>query len=250
LKKTPDIAFYETTDPKKFDKIGEWTLTFEDTFEDNTLDPGKWKNGYYHRAKGMKTLYSFTNEKQANTDGKNIVLGGGMLKIATHAEKTDSIAWEPKLGFVPKSYNFSSGIINCGEAFQQQNGLVKVKLRVSGSKDISHACWLGTDGKLPHINIFHFNGKNIVVNNYAKEGSGVVANKEVVKGINVGEFYIYSLEWTSKELIWKINNLEIFRTNKQVPQESMFLVLNSFISQNQAGGQGSLDVDWIRFFKK
>jgi len=250
LQKTPDVAFYESTDPKKFDKINEWTLTFEDTFHENTLNPSKWKNGYYHRAAAIKKIYSFANEKQANTDGKNIVLGGGLLKIATHNEKKEALTWEPKNGFKNKNFDFTSGIINAGEAFQQQYGLIKVKLRTAGSKDISHACWLGSDGKLPHTNVFLFNGKNIIVNNYTLEGNSVSISKEVIKGIDPNDFYIYSLEWTLKELIWKVNNVEVFRTSKSVPQQAMFPVLSSFISENQKGGSGNLDVDWIRVFKK
>lgn len=250
LQKTDDISFYESTDPKSFAKLGEWTLTFEDTFEGTALDAKKWQNGYYNRAQKLKKVYSFVNEKQANTDGKNIVVGNKLLKIVTINEKQESAAWDPTKGFISKEFNFSSGAVNTGEAFQQKYGLVKIKLRIAGSKDISHACWLGTEGKLPHVNIFHFNGKNIVVNNYAPEGNSVSVVKEVVKGISPNDFYIYSLEWTPKELIWSINNIEVFRTSKSVPQESMFVALNSFISEKQQGGQGSMDVDWIRFYKK
>lgn len=250
LRDTPDISFYESTDPKKFDKIDEWILTFEDTFQENTLDAKKWQNGYYHRAKTLKKVYSFANEKQANTDGDNIVLSNNLLKIITMNEKKESSTWNPQLGFVTKEFNYTSGLINSGAAFQQQYGLIKAKLRIAGSKDISHACWLGTDGKLPHVNVFCYNGKNIIVNNYAQEGGSVTAVKEPIKGINPTDFYIYSLEWTPRELIWKVNNVEVFRSSKAVPQESMYVALSSFIAQKQQGGQGSLDVDWIRVFKK
>jgi beta-glucanase (GH16 family) len=173
-----------------------------------------------------------------------------MLKILTMNEKKAASAWETKIGFISKNFDFTSGILNSGESFQQQFGLIKVKLRIAGSKDISHACWLGADGKLPHVNLFHFNGKNIVVNNYAQEGASVAVVKETVKGISPTDFYIYSLEWNQSELIWKVNNVEVFKTSKAVPQESMFLAFNSFISEQQKGGQGSLDVDWIRVYKK
>lgn len=250
LRDTSDISFYEATDPKSFSKIGEWTLTFEDTFQDNTLDAKKWQNGYYHRASSLKKVYSFPNEKQANTDGNNILLSNKLLKILTLNEKKEGLAWNAKNGFVSKNFDFSSGIINSGEAFQQKFGLIKVKLRIGGSKDISHACWLAADGKLPHVNLFCYNGKNIVVNNYAQSAGTVSTVKEIIKGINPTDFYIYSLEWTPTQLVWSVNNIEVFRTSNSVPQEAMALTLNSFISQNQHGGQGSLEVDWIRVFQK
>lgn len=250
LSKADDIIFYEATDPKKFDKLGEWTMTFEDTFQGDKLDSKKWQNGQYHRAKSLKKVYSLINEKQANTDGNNIVVNNNTMRVVTMSEKKDGAAWEPKRGFISKEFDFTSGTINTGEAFQQQNGMVKVKLRITGSSEISHACWLGSDGKLPHVNVFLYNGKSIIVNNYAQEGNSVAVVKQVINGIKPTDFYIYSLEWAQNELIWRVNNVEVFRTSKSVPQESMYAAFSSFISEKQKGGQGSMEVDWIRFFKK
>lgn len=246
LQKTSDISFYESTDPKQFLVLDKWQLTFEDTFKAPALD-AKWKTGYYHRAEAMKKLYSFANEKQANTDGKNISVGG-VLKITTKSEKTESLAWDAKKGFINKSFDYTSGIINIGESFQQKNGLIKAKLKVSGSSDVSHAFWLGADGKLPHINVFYYNGKNIVVSNYSGNNTNVSVTKQKISGLKPTEYYIYSLEWTPTELVWKINNIEVFRTTNSVPNQQLFPVFNSFISEQQKGGAGALEVDWIKIY--
>jgi len=79
---------------------------------------------------------------------------------------------------------------------------------------------LGADNKLPHINIFHFDGKCIKVGN---------ANQNVVDGIkitgiNVSHFFIYTLRWTEKELVWLINDLEVYRTASNIPSEEMYMV--------------------------
>jgi len=97
---------------------------------------------------------------------------------------------------------------------------------------------------LPHINIFHFNGKAITMG---------IANKNLVdgiqiKGLNPSQFYIYTLIWTKKELVWMINNLEVHRTVGNIPTEEMYLAFNSFISQKQSGDTGILEVDWVRTY--
>ncbi|MFT3753004.1 MAG: hypothetical protein QM800_09055 [Paludibacter sp.] len=55
--------------------------------------------------------------------------------------------------------------------------------------------------------------------------------------------------WSKKELIWMINDLEIYRTASNIPDESMFLAFNSFISEKQNGGTGNLEVDWVRVYQ-
>lgn len=249
LKKSPEISFYETTDPKKFLVLDKWMLTFEDDFEGSALDSSKWKSGYFHRAAALKKNYSFANEKQANVSGANVTIAGGLLRINTKSEKAKSLAWHNTKGFVEKDFDFTSDIVNAGEVFQQQNGLIKAKLRIVGSTGVSHAFWMGTDGKLPHVNVFHYDGKNIQVSAYTKEGTNVSVSKEPILGINATDFYIYSLEWTATELIWRVNDLEVFRSAKS-PNQAMFPVFNSFIGENQQGGTGALEVDWVKVFTK
>lgn len=249
LQKTSDIAFYEATDPKSFEILDKWMLTFEDNFDGSALDTTKWSSGYFHRAAALKKNYSFVNEKQANNAGKNVSVSNGSLRISTKAEKTKSLAWHPTKGFIEQEFDFTSDIVNAGEVFQQQSGLIKAKLRIQGNTNVNHAFWLGTDGKLPHVNVFHYNGKSIQVSAYAGEGNNVSVTKEDITGISATDFYIYSLEWTATELIWKVNNIEVFKTPKS-PNQSMFPVFNSFISEKQTGGNAALEVDWIKIYAK
>jgi len=50
-------------------------------------------------------------------------------------------------------------------------------------------------------------------------------------------------------LVWYINNLAVLRVRHNIPQESMFLVFNSFIPENMAGEEGLLEVDWVRVYQ-
>jgi len=46
-----------------------------------------------------------------------------------------------------------------------------------------------------------------------------------------------------------INNIEIYRTKNNIPNEAMYLVFNSFIPSKMTGSTGSLEVDWVRVYK-
>ena len=242
LAKNPDIIFHENEKPERFKKYRLMKLSFQDEFDWNTLDNSHWNFGFHYKSPELIGDHSFNNEKQANNSGKNISVEDGILKLATKHEKVTARAWHLKKGFIEKEFRFTSDVLQTAEKFRQQKGIFRAKLRCTGN--VQHAFWLGADNKLPNIKIFHFNGKKITIGN---------ANKNLfdglnISGINTAIFYIYTLIWTEKELIWMINNLEVYRTASNIPKDEMYLAFNSFISEKQRGSAGSLEVDWVRVY--
>ena len=242
LAKNPDIVFYENEKPVRFEKHRAMTLTFQDEFDWNTLDKSHWNFGFHYKSDKLYGDHSFSNEKQAYHSGKNVTVANGILRLATKHEKVIARAWDTTKGFIDKEFNFTSDVLQTADTFRQNRGIFRAKIRCTG--DIQHAFWLGAENKLPHINIFHFNGKLITLGN---------ANKNLfdgikIKGINPAQFYIYTLIWSNKELIWMINNIEVYRTVSNIPTDSMYLAFNSFISQKQKGSAGNLEIDWVRTY--
>jgi len=243
LAKNPDILFYLNEKPERFNAIKSRKETLVEDFNWNVIDKSRWNIGFYYKNKKMIANHSFANEKQANNSGKNISLENGILRLATKHEKTTARAWHPTKGFIEQEFQYTSDVINTADEFRQKFGTISAKLRCTGN--INHAFWLGADGKLPHINIFHFDGKKIKIGNAGKE----VMDGVEIKGLNPSQFHVYTLQWTEKELIWKINNLEIYRTASNIPKEEMFMVLNSFIPAKKHGSTGYFDVDWIKIYE-
>jgi len=243
LAKNPDIVFFEKEKPERFEKQRKQKLTFKDEFDWNTLDKSRWNFGFHYKNQNLIGNHSFTNEKQANNSGKNVAVADGILKLLTKVEKVTAKAWHPQKGFVEKEYQFTSDILQTADSFKQKYGTIRAKIRCTG--DVHHAFWLGGDGKLPHINIFHFNGKQITVGN----ANNNVFDGVKVSGLNPAQYYIYTLVWTKKELIWLINDIEIYRTASNVPNQEMYLAFNSFISEKQSGSAGSIEVDWVRVYE-
>lgn len=242
LAKNPDIVFFENEKPERFEKYRKLTLTFNDEFEWNTLDNSHWNFGFHYKSNKIVGNHSFANEKQANHSGQNVSVEEGILKVATKHEKVLAPAWHTTKGFIEKEFEFTSDILQTAEKFRQTSGVFRAKLRCKGN--VQHAFWLGADEKLPNIKIFHYNGKHITLGN---------ANKDLydgvkITGINPSEFFIYTLVWNKKELIWMINDLEVYRTASNIPKEAMYMAFNSFISEQQHGSAGSLEVDWVRVY--
>jgi len=242
LAKNPDIVFYNNEKPERFEKYLSLKISFRDEFDWNTLDKSHWNFGFHYKSSSLIGNHSFSNEKQANNSGQNVSVIDGILTLETKEEKVTARAWDMKRGFIEKEFDYTSDVLQTAETFRQKGGVIRAKIRCTG--EIQHAFWLGSDSKLPHINIFHYNGKYITFGN---------ANKDLfdgikITGLNHAEFFIYTLVWTEKELYWMINDLEVYRTAANIPTEAMYLAFNSFISQKQKGKTGSLEVDWVRVY--
>ena len=244
LSKNPDIQFYLKADVARFERYKDLKLTFEDNFQWNSLEAARWNAGFHYKSPQLKSHHSFVNEKQANNYGHNTSVINGILTIQTRKENVKAAAWDQKKGFVEKDFEYTSDIIQSADYFRQAEGVFRAKIRCKGK--IHHAFWLGADGKLPHINIFHFNGKNITVGNANQQ----LFDQTKVTGICASSFYIYTLAWNQKELIWYVNDVEVYRTSANMPNEAMYLAFNSFISENQKGAQGQLEVDWVRVYER
>jgi hypothetical protein len=244
LADNPDIIFYLNEKPERFDNYRSLELTFKDEFDGNTLQKNTWSFGFHYKTPELIGNHSFANEKQANNEGKNISVSEGALQLITKKETITTRAWHSTKGFIEKEFDFTSDVMHSANFFRQKHGIIRAKIRCTGK--LHHAFWLGTDKMLPHISIFHYNGKYITFGNATKN----VIDGIEVKGLMTSQYYIYSLEWTKKELIWKINNYEVYRTENKVPQEEMYLAFNSFISQKQSGTTGLFEVDWVRVYEK
>lgn len=243
LAKNADINFYINEKPERFEVYKKQVITFEDRFNWNSLNKSAWNFGFHY--KNPKTIgnHSFANEKQANNDGKNVHVRDGVLTINTKKETVTARAWDQTKGFVMKEFEHTSDVVQTALEFRQKGGVFMAKLRCSGN--VNHAFWLGSNGKLPHINIFHFDGKKVRVGNaYQNIIDGVK-----ISGLNPSQYHIYTLKWSKNELVWMVNDIEVYRTTGNIPQEEMYLVFNSFIPQKSDGSEGVLEVDWVRVYK-
>ncbi|MDD3078758.1 MAG: hypothetical protein PHH37_06610 [Paludibacter sp.] len=243
LVKNPDIIFYNNEKPERFQEYKSVRLTYNEEFDWNTLDKSRWDFGFHYGHPNLKGCHSFANELQANNAGKNVAVENGILKIATKEERVKAPAWHTTKGFIEKEYEYTSDVLQSAESFRQKGGVFRAKIRCTGR--INHAFWLGVDQKFPHINIFHFDGKAINVGNAGKN----VIDGAKIKGLNPAQFYIYTLKWTDKDLVWLINDYEVYRTSSNIPKEEMFMVFNSFIPEKLKGATGCLEVDWVRVYQ-
>ena len=49
-------------------------------------------------------------------------------------------------------------------------------------------------------------------------------------------------------MTWYVNNLQVLRCTTRVPQEALYLALQSFIASTQKPQEGLLEADWVRVY--
>ena len=222
LKKSDDIIWYfKVKDSNKFDILKHRELTFSDEFDKDKLDTKKWLTNYYWGEKLFKDRYSVESDLQAYTEKENFEIRDSVLKINTKPQKVTGKVWSAAHGFSPKEFSYTSGLINSGTSFRQKYGVFTAKIKL-GDPNAKNAFWMLADKITPHINICRTSKGKVWVDFFSAKGN---VSKTSIGSRYSNDFFIYSLEWTSDKLVWKINDTEVFTQTTDVPQEPMYVLL-------------------------
>lgn len=245
-----DMKFYLKHKISDFSLVAGYDLVFEDNFDWNSLDSSKWEVGFHYKDPIFVGKHSFVNEQQSNNNGNNVRVIAGNLHIVTKEQKNEALAWHPQKGFVQKTFDYTSDVIHGRNVVCQKGGLYRAKMRFGGAKSVTHAFWLKGEEQTPHINICKCENGEIEMGIYWSSKFETKYTSTRIKGLNLSKFFIYSFEWNEKELIWYINDLEVFRSSNFMPQEAMYPMLNSFIPEGKKAGDADFEIDYIKVYHK
>ena len=245
--------YLKVKDSNKFDAIKNWKISFEENFDSDKLDRKKWITRYFWGETILQDSYSLAAEKQFFTDGKNLEINDSVLKIITKKEKAEGKAWNPKIGFFPREFEYTSGLISTGNSFRQKYGIFEAKIKFSLKNPVTHAFWMLSDQILPHVDIAKIQKKLVLSNIWGN----IAESNDIKKNISkLGaskfskDFFIYTLEWAPDRLTWKINGMTIATTTEGVPQQPMYVILSSALYKDVNGSvlPASLEVDWVKCY--
>jgi hypothetical protein len=245
LKKSDDIIWYfKVKDSDKFNILKNRELTFSDEFDGEKLDPKKWLTNYYWGEKLLKDRYSVESDLQAFTEKENFELRNSTLKINTKPQKVNGKVWSANHGFSIKEFSYTSGLINSGNSFRQKFGVFKAKIKL-GDPNAKSAFWMLADKITPHIDVCRTSKGKVMFDYFSAKGNSA---KTSIGSRYSNNFFIYSLEWTSDKIVWKINDTEVFTQTSDVPQEPMYVLLAGGLDK-PINGMTSMEIDWVRIYK-
>ena len=240
LGKMNDIQFYFSQDKAQVERAESFLLTFDEKM----ISGANWKPGFGYASTSLKDGHSIASEKQAYNGGKNTFFVNGNMEIELREETKKAIAWDSKKGFIEQTFNYTSDVMNTKEAFAQEQGLFMVKMRSQGAGCQFLGLTSGKNGQ-PMLALYFYDGKKVQM--------GKVANGQArlakVSGASRSKYYVYSLRWTAEELIWYVNNMEVFRMANDLTKDQLFFLAQSFIPSTAKAGEGKMGVEWIRVYK-
>ena len=240
LAKSDDIKFYYTRREEKID----WAELFRPAFDDDMSSSKNWKAGFGYTNPAAKDGHSRTSEHQAYNGGKNTFFVDGRMDLETRAESKKAVAWDEKKGFTEHVFEYTSDVMNTKEAFTQESGLFMAKVRSQGAGHHFFGLTTGRPNN-PMIALYHFNGDHHQMGLV----NGAKTQMVDLTFMPRTKYHVYSFRWNKNEIIWYVNNLEILRLPNRLPKEAMFFLAQSWLPNNEKGGEGKLKVQWARVYR-
>lgn len=258
LESSAKVKWYlKTKDSNKFDELKSWTLAFHDDFDGKLIDSQRWLTKFFWGDALINKSYSFVGDEQYYSDGANLEVKNGILKIITRKEKAEGLAWDKKFGFIPKAFNFTSGVINTGHIYRQTEGKVEAKVKMTCTTGLSHAFYLVGEKMLPELDIFlkSDSKQNSISGAYFWTNGSAKVRKSVnsIGGLKLdSKFYVLGVEWDSKNIVWTINGTPYKVQPNLNPNIPLYLVFASGVRQNvdESKLPAYMEIDWVKCWKK
>ncbi len=250
LKADSEIVWYfKLLKSNKFEAERQWNPVFEETFD--TLEPEKWLTIPFQ---GMLNLngksYVPEGNMQFHTEGKNLKVENSCLNIETRQEKISGLRWQVSSGFKMRDFDYTSGIVNTGHHFRFKGGKIEILARMTSPKEVVHALFLKTETIAPHIDIFCSGSKKGLKTRLFLSNQSKPDFEETITGINPESNYLYSLEWETNKLIWKINGFVVAEYTGKLPENPLYMGLSSVLLNRPQALPANFIIDHIRVYER
>jgi MYXO-CTERM domain-containing protein len=227
-----------------------WTLTFDDEFDETSLDTTKWGT-YYKWGQAVINGELEAYVPDAFTFSNGIMTINGTNTPGSYAGQTMS---------------YSSGLI--ASVLEQQYGYFEMRAKLPAGQGLWPAFWLLHGNSTPDIaevDIFEVLGNAPTTvystvhwgTNYAIPADSFSDQVVSTEPDTSADFHIYGLEWDVDKLVWYFDGTAIHTyTGVGVPKVPMYLIANLAIGGTWPGSPNSstvfpaeLQIDYVRAYE-
>ncbi|MFD2657606.1 glycoside hydrolase family 16 protein [Gracilibacillus thailandensis] len=220
-----------------------WSLVWQDEFNQKQLDPDLWNIENWAAQKN--------NELQFYTPD-NIKVSDGKLQLISKKQRY-------------KGRSYTSAAIHSKDKFYFQYGKVEMRAKLPSGQGIFPAFWMmpNIDNTwLPEIDIMEMLGHKPneiwMVQHWLNEDQQLKSNADHFVGDDYSQdYHTFSIEWKPGSITWLIDDKERFQSTQSIPQEDMYLYLNTAIGGDWPGSPDDttvfpqvFEVDYIRVYQQ
>lgn len=218
-------------------RIAGWTLRFDEEFDGNRLDFGKWSP----HAPGTLLL-----DGSQDWSPEAIQVWGGQAHIT--AKMTQS-------GYI-------SGILTTFGTFARTYGRADIRFRVPAGHGLEPEFRLlpVAPGEFPSVDVLDVAGSDPSTALFANRWKDARAEREYTGSAKVTDlsagFHIASLEWDEEKLVWNVDGGERFHSFDGVPHQPMYLAVYLAVGGKAGEPDGQtrfpavFDIDYIRVYSR
>lgn len=242
---------------------GRWTLTFEDTFDGEELDPSNWSPGFGWGPYDSNAWVASCAVPQA------LRLGGGLLTLQTSPDPPDT----PECA--PGGKTHRSGAINTRGRFSQEYGYFEARVRMPGRRGVLGAWWLHrADGRWPpEIDIAEVLGSRprehemaLHFDDPSRRGHESAGQRRLTTDLSLG-FHVYAVDWQPGQIVFYRDGVEQARMGPEqgalYQRGPSYLILNNMVCTSASrywceapdettvwGEKTNMQVDWVRVWQR
>lgn len=277
----PDEGDPDEPEPPEGGPWGDRELVWSDEFDGTSLDMTKWayqtgRQDHYGSSVGPWAWGN--NELQYYTEGDNVTVSDGTMKITAQREA------------MPDSATFSSSRIVTRDKYSFTYGYIEARIKMPAVSGLWPAFWMlpqpmstansnNEYGGWPNsgeIDIMEARGRepdridNTLHYSSGSWSSTYKTSKYIFDGSTISDWHTYGLEWTEDYIAWYVDGTEAFRLTSDVYWSSsapdddnapfdvdFYILFNLAVGGNYDGGRvppesftsGDMEVDYVRVYQ-
>lgn len=224
-----------------------WQLAFNaSSFPGDTLNTNEWATCYWWDSTGCTN--NPTQEKEWYL-ASQVKVSDGVLHLVAQREPTMGLSPTGQ----PKEFACRSGMVTTLPSFNFEYGFVQVVARLPYGTGLWEGMWLAATNHdwPPEIDILEHWASQKDGKTYLHPVGGPRQGGSVNTPANLSEgWHTYTLDWTKNQLVWYLDGRKVFSTTTDVPQQSMYIILNLADTSTAKGAcTGSMDVKSVKVWE-
>lgn len=220
-------------------------VLMHDKFKGEKLDEDAWLQMSSYAAQHAGFSFSHESDLQGYTAGKNAEIDHETLCINTKKEDVEAFVWKKGLGFIPYSYQYSSGAVSHKKPISTKRGVLEARVKYYSTKRLVDLFYLGNADETFRLNLLEMG-----VHTQVGYQDRTESMQESIKGLRQGKYYIFRVEWGDNRVSWWVNNRKLLDVKLDLPEEDLYINIRTIVVGEKPKAPHMFQVDWMTIFSK